>query len=328
MPQLTRTAVRQQIQAGRTDPLYLILGDDDVERANLAAEFTETVEEGLRAFNIERLYGGEAEATALVDAARTLPMMAPRRIILVLNAERLLFPSRETQQTERNLEVLAVYFASPEPHATVIFVASMLDRRRRIAKLLLEHATIVQCGSIESVDEARRWVKQRAAAQSMTIEPSGIALLVDRATRQGPNREVLIDAGGLRADTDRLLLYAMGETVATLGHVNDIIGVATSKHAFAVTNAMERGATAEALRELALLFDSGAVPVMVLGQLGWFVRSKLHGPQVRTAVEAVLRTDLALKTSAGDHRVLLERLVVELCDEKLRAKVAPKALLF
>jgi DNA polymerase III delta subunit len=31
------------------------------------------------------------------------------------------------------------------------------------------------------------------------------------------------------------------------------------------------------------------------------------------ALEALLRTDLALKTSGGDPRVLLERLVVEVC---------------
>jgi hypothetical protein len=34
---------------------------------------------------------------------------------------------------------------------------------------------------------------------------------------------------------------------------------------------------------------------------------------VRPAVDAVFRTDQDLKSSAGDARVLLERLVVELC---------------
>jgi len=37
---------------------------------------------------------------------------------------------------------------------------------------------------------------------------------------------------------------------------------------------------------------------------------------VRTAVDAVFRTDLDLKRSAGEPRVLLERLVVELCAVK------------
>jgi hypothetical protein len=35
--------------------------------------------------------------------------------------------------------------------------------------------------------------------------------------------------------------------------------------------------------------------------------------RVRPAIDAVFRTDLALKSSGGDPRILLERLVVELC---------------
>ena len=74
--------------------------------------------------------------------------------------------------------------------------------------------------------------------------------------------------------------------------------------------------TAEALRELGLALDSGAVPFMILGQLGWFVREKLvtvDPRRVRGAVEALFRTDIDMKSSGGDPRVLLERLVVELC---------------
>jgi hypothetical protein len=62
--------------------------------------------------------------------------------------------------------------------------------------------------------------------------------------------------------------------------------------------------------------EAGAVPYMVLGQLAWFVRDKLANADARrvpAAVEALFRTDLDLKTSGRDPRVLLERLVVELC---------------
>jgi DNA polymerase III delta subunit len=39
---------------------------------------------------------------------------------------------------------------------------------------------------------------------------------------------------------------------------------------------------------------------------------------VRAAVDALFRTDLALKSSGGDPRILLERLVVELCTDAPR----------
>jgi DNA polymerase III delta subunit len=44
--------------------------------------------------------------------------------------------------------------------------------------------------------------------------------------------------------------------------------------------------------------------------------------RLRAAIEAVFRTDLALKSSGGDPKVLLERLVVELCEPKGRLKPA------
>ena len=83
-----------------------------------------------------------------------------------------------------------------------------------------------------------------------------------------------------------------------------------------MTNAIEAGQGGEALRQLALMLDAGAPPEKVLGQLGWLVRTKFpaQGGEVKPAVDALFRTDLALKRSAGDPRVLLERLVVELCD--------------
>jgi DNA polymerase III delta subunit len=58
------------------------------------------------------------------------------------------------------------------------------------------------------------------------------------------------------------------------------------------------------------------VSYKILGQLGWFVREKLpdiDSRRVPAAIDALFRTDLELKSSGGDPRVLLERLVVELC---------------
>ena len=80
MPIASAAAVRTQIAAGNTHPVYLILGDDEVEKSALAHEFENLVEEGLRAFNVERFYGSDAKADDVMDAVNTLPMMVPRRV--------------------------------------------------------------------------------------------------------------------------------------------------------------------------------------------------------------------------------------------------------
>src|SRR5205823_13645419 len=142
------------------------------------------------------------------------------------------------------------------------------------------------------------------------IDPAAARLVAQRAG---------IDVKRLRADVERLLLYALGQKQITLEDVRAVTGPAALQDDWAMTNAIEAGLTGEALRQLALILDAGAPAEKVLGQLGWVVRAKfpaLAPAEVGPAVEALFRTDLDLKRSAGDARILLERLVVELCGGK------------
>lgn len=307
--------MRKQIASGATDPVYLLLGEDEVEKSAVAAEFAELVEEGLRAFNVERLHAGDwttgdklADGVgSLVAAARTLPMMAPRRVVVLVQAEAVLAPKRESEAASRALEALEALLNAPEKETTLVLVAASVDRRTRLFKLLQKTATIVECGVIADQADAERWIRNRVAAGGAEIDPAAARALAQRA---GP------DLKRLRSEVDRLLLYALGQKRITIDDARAVAGPAALQDDWAMANAIEAGQTAEALRQLALTLDAGAAPEMILGQLGWLVRAKfpaLAPAAVAPGVEALFRTDQALKLSAGDPRVLLERLVVELC---------------
>jgi DNA polymerase III subunit delta len=325
---LTPAAVRTQIESGTTDPIYLLQGEDDIEKAALAAQFTDLVEEGLRAFNVDRIHAGDwttgdrlADGVAsLIDAARTLPMMSPRRVVVLLQAEALLMPKRESDAATRALEQFAALLNAPEKETTLVLVAASVDRRSRMFKLLQKTATIVECGVLADQADAERWVRNRIVAGGVEIEPVAARALAQRA---GP------DVKRLRAEVDRLLLYALGQKRITIDDARAVAGPAALLDDWAMANAIEAGQAGEALRQLALMLETGAAPEMILGQLGWLVRAKFPAmapASVSPAIDAVFRTDLDLKRSAGDPRVLLERLVVELCGAKARrATSAPRA---
>src|SRR6266550_351280 len=139
MPTATPSAVRKQIASGQTDRIYLLVGEDDVEKSALAAEFSALVDEGLHAFNVERIHAGEmttgdrlAEGVAeIVAAARTLPMMSPRRVVVVSQADALLMPKRESEGAARALAELETLLNQPEPLTVLVLVAGALDRRSR-----------------------------------------------------------------------------------------------------------------------------------------------------------------------------------------------------
>ena len=306
MPPLSPAALRKQIAAGDTAPLYVLTGADDIEKSAVATEFTEMVDEGLRAFNVDRVYGGEIRSDDLFHAAATLPMMAPRRIVLVHDAERLLIPKREGKAADAEQEKLEAFVKNPPRHATVVFVCGALDLRRRLVKLLLKEAQVVDCGTITDAPGAERWVRARAERDKVPLEAAAIRALVDRAG---------VDILRLKSGIERVALYAMGQSKITAEDVKQVVQVTADATDFGIANAIKRNDAAEALRELAAALEGGAVPIYLMGQLRW-VAEEMPPARLKGAIEAVFRTDVAIKSSGGDPKILLERLVVELCERR------------
>jgi DNA polymerase-3 subunit delta len=307
VPSLSPSALRQQIASRSVGALYLIHGSDEAEQSMLALAFAEIVEPELRAFNVERLYGSDVGAAEIVDAARTLPMMAERRVVVVLQADRVLQPRREGDASSDALAALSDYIQAPAASTVLVFVSGEeLDGRRRIVKALIERGITVATGLVGSGADAIRLIDELAAARGMAVDRDAAARLAELAAGNGAK---------LRADTERVLMYA-GEGTVTVDDVDAVAAVEeSSEDVWAVVRAIERSNAAAALRELRLRFESGDTAYGVLGQIAWAVRQPRRFPAARLpgAIDALFRTDVALKTSGGDPRVLLERLVVELC---------------
>ena len=325
--------VRAQINAGKTGPLYLLEGDDLQSRHDLALEFASMVDEGLQAFNVESFYANEATTAgardamigAILSTSRTLPMMVPRRVVVLHEAERLISPKRSKEDDDAAplpldtgsgrkkrapapispVEELEAYIEKPEPMTTLVFVAGPLDSNRRLVKLLRKHATLVDCGSLESPQEAGTWIKRRLEKDELTIDARAIALLLEATG---------LSLGRIRAEVEKVVLYAAGESAVTERHIRDLLMPESEPGLdFALGKAIWNNNAAAALAEVAAQFDAGAPPVMVLGQIRAAAGRLRPDARAKNGLDLVLRTDLALKSSGGHPKFLLERLVVELC---------------
>ena len=133
-------------------------------------------------------------------------------------------------------------------------------------------------------------MRQAVADAGQQIEPAAARLVAERAGT---------DIATLRGDVERLLLYAAGKPKIDLKDVQEVVSAETAQDDWAVTTAIQRGDTAEALRQLGLALESGGVPYMILGQLGWFVREKL--PDIGSTARARRRG------RAVPHRYRLEK---------------------
>ena len=319
--------IRKQIKSGKTGPLYVLEGDDLQSRHDLAVEFANIVDEGLQAFNVQSFYANEASNAAgrdqligaLLSNARTLPMMAPRRVIVVHEADRLLAPKRgkddedgEPEPPKKGkriattpAEELEAYIEKPEPMTTLVFVSGPLDANRRVVKLLRKHADVVDCGTLHDPREAAMWITKRLEKDELTIEPKAISLLL--ATTG-------LTLGRIRPEIEKLVLYAAGESTITVAHVRDlVIPQEESEGTFALMDAVQNSNAARALGEVSALIEGGVQPPVILGQLRAATIRMRPDARVKSGLEAVFRTDVAIKSSSGTPQYLLEALVVELC---------------
>jgi DNA polymerase III delta subunit len=198
----------------------------------------------------------------------------------------------------------------------VVAVASEIERSRRITKLLVEKSHVLMLAGLDGANLAEKSDARRAAERQVkedferlgrTIDARALKMLVDRAGG---------DISKLRDDAERLALYTEGQTTISVADVTEVSAIATDvDDEWAVVNAIEAGDARRALVETGRRLDRGDSVHAFVGQIRWWVSAKLSQSapaRVKPALDAVLRTDLALKGSGGDERVLVERLVVEL----------------
>jgi DNA polymerase III delta subunit len=340
MPSGTFSSVQADIKAGKPAPVYLIVGDDERGKDEVVHLFDALIPEDIRPFNLERLSAPETDPAAVVAIARTYPLLGDRRVVVVTRAEKWLTSRRKGAGDDdggagggaadddgaddgaaagRGNDVLGAYVESPETGTCLVIVAADINRTTKLSKALVKHAVLVEqwglkgekelrgFGINEALERAQKFIIAAAKKAGMTIDRDASEPLVEHAGT---------DIATLRGDVERVILYCQGKTNITLEDVRAVVSGATLINAWGVTNAIEKNDAGEAMRQLRLSLESGAAPYMVLGQLAWYVRSKLPAVapgRVRPAVEAVFRTDLAMKSSGGEPKVLLERLVVELC---------------
>jgi DNA polymerase III delta subunit len=336
VPLLDLRDLEKHIASRRLAPVHLLVGEDVRRMEQVVDAIEATIDAADRPFAIDRLYAGDSGGSPvdIAAAARVFPMLGDRRIVIVLRAERLLKPKRvskaaegdasdggaETDGSAIDATALEEYLDRPVPSTTLVFVASDVDRTRRLTKRLLEKAAETPFAGLEADNEYARRDAQRAAATEIrqdieqagrSIDAAALKLLVERAGS---------DISKLRGDVERLLLYTEGQDRISTAEVEEIAVESSVDDKWAVVNAIGARDAALALRQTALRLERGDSVHAIVGQLRWWVAKSLSQTapdRVRPAIEALLRTDLALKSSGGDERVLVERLVVELSGDVL-----------
>jgi DNA polymerase III subunit delta len=264
-----------EAKSGTLRPVYLLLGEERFHRQRVLAALRLAVLGTLEvSFNEDQYEAGDSEVDRVTAAARTLPMLGPRRLVLLKRLERWEAKGEDTGKgsAAKAFERLVEYAQKPSPTTTLILVAEKLDSKRTLFTLARKEGFLVTCNS-PPANELPGWVSQRAQERGQRIAPAAAELMADLV---GADLSALEDA------IERVSLFvgkgaelseaAVLECVANMkpGSVWDLVGAVGRRDARA------------ALLALGRVFEPGEGPRLV-GLLCWSMRQFIRFASARRA---------------------------------------------
>jgi len=116
-----------EIQKKQIRPVYLLAGEEPFFIDQLTDLLTDSISTPeSEAFDKTILYGKDAQASQIIEAAKRFPMMATHQLIVV----------REAQHLERQFEALTPYVENPQPQTVLVFCYKYkkFDQRKKFFK--------------------------------------------------------------------------------------------------------------------------------------------------------------------------------------------------
>jgi DNA polymerase-3 subunit delta len=235
-----------QARAGQLPSVVILTGSERllVDRA-LSALRKGTIGDGPAGFNDDVFQGQGLSAQRVTQAARTLPMMAQKRFVLVRNLD--------AAATEEQ-ELLAEYLRAPSPDTCLVLVAEKLDGRGKLSKLGREHAVWLELEPPRAHEVAALAQKEARARGHALSEAAAEAL----SEAIGPDLAALSDA------VERLSLFVGAAQPIGAEHVEACVTQLRTESIWSLVDAVGERNAAKALSAAASLLGDREPPLRIL----------------------------------------------------------------
>lgn len=275
MPKLTTDEFLQRLHKGKPVPAILLLGDEPYLRDECRKQLLEKyVPEAARAWAVSRFSADNGETQAATDQAQTLPMLSPQQVVFLEDAEAI--DKLGEKARDEAVKTLDAYLENPAPFTVLVFEASALDQRMRLAKLLTEKTLVVEVGLGENVDQ--RVAAAAALAKSLAKE-QGIEL--EKGAAEDLAEFVSGDLMRLKTEVDKLATYAAERKLVRRADVAALVISEKSATIWEVADFLATRQPKKALEFFERLLREGEEPVQMLGAMAWMYRKLIEASEVR-----------------------------------------------
>jgi DNA polymerase-3 subunit delta len=331
MPVRTSKDLTQNLKKGQIEPVYFLFGPETYLRDQAARMISDEGMRGtlLREFNDStfNLTSG-ADARDAIAAAEQLPMMSQRRVVRIKNLGKL---------KEADEEVLLNYVNRPVETSVVIFITEEIDKRKKLAKVLMAGAAF-EFQPLK-LNELQAWIRAYLRDLTTEIEPQALQRILDTVTS---------DLHTLANELNKLAAAALPSGRITTELVDSLVGRSREHMNWELSDHLLARNRRGALKTLKDLLDDGVEPLLLIGLIAGTYRrmalakallsqgaspatifsevrmppfkqrdylamlNRVDSERLARTLRRVAETDLAIKTSKATPRMQVEKLVSEI----------------
>ncbi len=267
-----------QLNKGEIAPVYVLFGEEKYLQDDLIDKIMQScLDSATRDFNCDVFYGGEVSADKIISIARSFPMMAQRRVVVV----------KEMQQLKAtDLKYLSEYVSHPSQSTCLIFTLPEKKPSGKWQSDIIEKTVAVDCRRLYD-NEVPGWVEGYVRGKKLSIDPDAVHLL------QAQVGNSLLD---LVNELVKIEVSIYPRTKITFEDVQAVTCISRQYNIFDLCNAVGQKNLARSLGILNNLLDQGELPTGMLIQL---MRHFVNLMKIRENMQRGIRSAVELARIVG-----------------------------
>jgi DNA polymerase-3 subunit delta len=323
--------LEQSLSKGKVYPLYYLYGNDQYLLERGVRQIKSKVLTSSPDSTVTHYSASEAIPADILNDARTLPFFSTSRFIMVKEAH--LF------KTVHWKEFLS-YLKSPVASTMLLFLGEKMELEKESYGLLKSKGMVVRFNHpFES--QLPQWIRKIARECEKEITPEAISLLCEVAGN---------DLLRIASELGKVSIYCGRKGVIDAEAIGEVVAEAKMETIFTLIDCIGKKESDKSLKMLWRLIDSGQPPLLILSLVSRQIRLIARGKEMmregkdpydlvkdlkiqkfklddfqkqlsrfslsecKKIFTALALTDLALKSSRLSKGIILERLVLEICN--------------
>jgi len=217
-----------QLKKGDFAQVYFLSGEEPWYADYITDYIAQNaIKEEEKAFNQSVFYGADVNIVDVVESARRFPMMAPKQVVIVKEAQNI----KDLKKSDNALES---YLRAPSPSTIlVINYRDKFDKRSKVWKELKKKDFVTFESQKLWENQVGPWISKYLKSIGLEIDPKANTILVEHLGNKLTNVVKALDK----------LKVAVGTDVKTITpqHIEDYVGISKDFNNFELQDAIVKG---------------------------------------------------------------------------------------